>query len=303
MKKILLVMAMLVMFASSLLAGENGDSLYAKDMLKPGTEAPDFILQNPYGKAVKLSKFRGQYVILEFWASWCPDCRKIYHSLDSIEIAGNPSRAVAIHVSFDDNKESWLNYIKENFKRNTSFSIHVSELKKWKETEISKLYNIKWIPAMYLIDPQGKIVLATVEVNKLAEAVKSLPMVDHKSLESPMDYLCGKMPDFRGGQNMLDKYLSIHVKYPKFCHNKGAEGQIVFSFIVEKNGSISNIDIMQANMANKNLSKEDLAKCENLFKEEAMRVIKAMPAWTPGTQYGIPVRVRYALPITFRLRK
>ena len=52
------------------------DEQYATELLKPGTVAPDFELPSPDGKKVSLSQFKGKYVVLDFWASWCPDCRK-----------------------------------------------------------------------------------------------------------------------------------------------------------------------------------------------------------------------------------
>ena len=57
-------------------AAQDADSLYAKGLLQPGTEAPDFTLPSPDGSRHSLSSLRGSYVVLDFWASWCPDCRK-----------------------------------------------------------------------------------------------------------------------------------------------------------------------------------------------------------------------------------
>ena len=110
---------------------QDADSLYAKDLLQPGTEAPDFTQQlyDKYGSNIRF-----------------------------------------VSVSFDDKREAWTSCIEQNNLR----WLQVSELKKWKETNVSKLYNIKWIPAMYLIDRQGRIVLSTVMIEKLAAKLKEL---------------------------------------------------------------------------------------------------------------------------------
>ena len=150
-------------------AAQDADSLYAKDLLSPGTEAPDFTLPAPDGTGHSLSSLRGSYVVLDFWASWCPDCRKDIPAMKELhDKYGANIRFVG--VSFDDDKAKWTRCIESNGMR----WLQLSELKKWKETGVSKLYNIKWIPAMYLIDRQGRVVMATVMVEKLAAKLKEL---------------------------------------------------------------------------------------------------------------------------------
>lgn len=148
---------------------QDADSLYAKDLLQPGTQAPDFTLAAPDGTRHSLSSMRGSYVVLDFWASWCPDCRKDTPMLKELYTKyGQNIKFVS--VSFDDDKAKWTNYIEAN----GMDWLNLSELKKWKQTEISKQYNIQWIPAMYLIDRQGQIILSTVMIEKLAAKLKEL---------------------------------------------------------------------------------------------------------------------------------
>ena len=145
-------------------AAEDDDTKYATELLKAGATAPDFTLQTPDGKTVQLSKLRGKYVVLDFWASWCPDCRKDLPAIINMYNTYGKRGVQFVGVSFDDKKENLL-------KAMADFNIpytQVSELKKWKETAISALYHIKWIPTMYLIAPDGKVVLGTVMSDKLA---------------------------------------------------------------------------------------------------------------------------------------
>lgn len=150
-------------------AAQDADSLYAKELLQPGTEAPDFTLAAPDGTKHSLSSLRGSYVVLDFWASWCPDCRKDIPAMN--ELYAKYGRNIKfVSVSFDEKKDAWTGCVSANGME----WLQLSELKKWKETSVSKLYNVKWIPAMYLIDRQGRVVMSTVMVEKLAAKLKEL---------------------------------------------------------------------------------------------------------------------------------
>jgi protein TonB len=83
-------------------------------------------------------------------------------------------------------------------------------------------------------------------------------------------------------------WLSKNVKYPSICKEMGIEGRVYAEFVVNKDGSISDIKIMSSP--------------DQMLSKEAERVLQTMPRWSPGIQRGVPVRVKYALPITFRLQ-
>ena len=100
--------------------------------------------RTPDGKTVKLSDMRGKYVVLDFWASWCPDCRKDLPAIAALHNTYAERGVEFIGVSFDDKKENLVKAISDF---NIAYT-QVSELKKWKETQISAAYHIKWIPSM-----------------------------------------------------------------------------------------------------------------------------------------------------------
>lgn len=96
-----------------------------------------------------------------------------------------------------------------------------------------------------------------------------------------------EQPEFVGGQTALFNYLSNNVVYPPVAIQNNIQGRVVVSFIIEKDGSVSNVELKYG--------------VDPLLDAEALRVVKAMPSWTPGKINGKPVRTLYALPITFRL--
>ena len=147
------------------------DNKYATDLVKVGTAAPDFKMKTPQGKTIQLSKFaKGKTVVLDFWASWCPDCRK-----DAPEVMRlyNKYRQYGIEfigVSMDTDIEAWKKAIEK-------FGItypQVSELKKFKETDIAKAYGVNWIPSMVVIGPDGQVKLSTVLTYKVDKYLKEL---------------------------------------------------------------------------------------------------------------------------------
>ena len=137
---------------------QDPDVQYGAQLLKAGSVAPEFRLKGPDGKELALSDFRGKYVVLDFWASWCGDCRRDIPNIKALYEKYSPKGVEFVGVSFDDNAERWQNAINE-----FGLKYHqVSELKKWKTTDIYAAYGIKWIPTIYIIGPDGKVKLATV---------------------------------------------------------------------------------------------------------------------------------------------
>lgn len=120
-----------------------------------GTLAPDFTQNDVSGKPVKLSSFRGKYVLLDFWASWCGPCRQENPNVVRIFNKYKDKNFTVLGVSLDrpDGKAAWLNAIKDDGLTWT----HVSDLKYWNNAAAS-LYFVQSIPQNFLIDPDGKIV-------------------------------------------------------------------------------------------------------------------------------------------------
>lgn len=96
-----------------------------------------------------------------------------------------------------------------------------------------------------------------------------------------------EMPSFKGGPAALMKYLSDSIKYPIVAKENGIQGRVVVSFIVEKDGSISNVSVVR--------------QVEPSLDMEAIRIVQSMPKWNPGKQKGKVIRTKYNVPVSFRL--
>lgn len=97
-----------------------------------------------------------------------------------------------------------------------------------------------------------------------------------------------QMPSFPGGDAELMKYLSSHIKYPVVAEENGIQGRVIATFVVERDGSISDVKVFKS--------------VDPSLDKEAIRVLKSMPKWIPGRQNGSAVRVKYTVPVTFRLQ-
>lgn len=97
-----------------------------------------------------------------------------------------------------------------------------------------------------------------------------------------------KMPEYPGGQAALFEYLQKNVKYPADAEKKKVEGRVLVTFVVNTDGSITDIEVVRKTFPS--------------LDAEAVRVISGMPRWKPGEQKGQKVRVKYTVPLTFRLK-
>lgn len=116
---------------------------------------------------------------------------------------------------------------------------------------------------------------------------KSNPKVGEKEKGSDIFVVVEKQPEFPGGTKELMRFLSDNIKYPVEAMQKNQQGKTVVNYVVEKDGSISDVKIARSSYT--------------LLDEEAIRVVKQMPKWKPGMQKGEKVRVRYTLPVQFKL--
>jgi peroxiredoxin len=138
-----------------------------------GAEAPNFTQQTPDGKQVSLADYRGKYVLVDFWASWCGPCRQENPAVIKAYNAYKGRKFDILSVSLDkeDGRDKWLKAIQDDQLTWTQ----VSDLHGW-QNEVAKRYGVQSIPQNFLIDPTGKIVATNLHGDeleaKLAQFIK-----------------------------------------------------------------------------------------------------------------------------------
>ncbi len=114
--------------------------------------------------------------------------------------------------------------------------------------------------------------------------------VEEEEIEDDQPFIkVEKMPSFQGGDlNKFRNWVQERVRYPQIAQENGVSGKVVLSFVVEKDGTLTNIEVLQSP--------------DRSLADEAVRVLKTSPKWEPGQQRNQPVRVKYTLPVDFRIQ-
>ena len=132
---------------------------------------------------------------------------------------------------------------------------------------------------------EDEIDTACIEVMKGAIEIIPEPPIEG---EVKIFDIVEQMPSFPGGNKALFDYLSENIKYPILAEENGIQGRVIVTFVVEKDGSITEAKVVKS--------------VHPSLDKEALRVVKGMPKWIPGVQNGVPVRTKYTIPVTFKLK-
>ena len=126
------------------------------------------------------------------------------------------------------------------------------------------------------------------EVLKAKEEIAAPEPPKEKVEENKVFDVVEQMPSFPGGMGALMSWLSQNIKYPVIAAENGVQGRVIVQFVVEKDGSITDVKVAKS--------------VDPSLDKEAARVVSSMPKWTPGKQNGSAVRVKYTVPVTFKLQ-
>ena len=162
-------------------------------------------------------------------------------------------------------------------------------------------------PAKEVFGEKGQYGATIIETKQAAS--------DTHQQDDPVFNVCEQVPSFPGGEVKLMEFIARNIKYPEAATKSGVQGRVIVQFIVEKDGSLTNATVLEnpkksavnmvvvtANMPDK--QRQD-AEAHNAgvqaLRDEAIRMVQAMPQWSPGKQNGKAVRCRFVIPVTFRL--
>ena len=129
---------------------------------------------------------------------------------------------------------------------------------------------------------------AEVDQQEVIEEYVPVEVEEEEVVEQEIFQIVEEMPAFPGGEAKLMEYVTKNIKYPQIARETGIQGRVFVGFVVEPDGSVSNVKVLRGIGGG----------CD----EEAMRVVKSMPKWKPGKQRGKAVRVSYMLPVNFKLQ-
>lgn len=145
---------------------------------------------------------------------------------------------------------------------------------------MKRLLRITFLLTAYLICIAANAVAQDVQtINDVQKSPSDTTIYDNLSAD--------ERPQYPGGDAAILRFIAQNLKYPVTAMEQGVQGRVVVDFVVEKDGSMSNVKVVRS--------------VDSALDKEAIRVVRGLSRFTPGTKNGQPVRARYTLPITFRM--
>lgn len=166
--------------------------------------------------------------------------------------------------------------------------VSYDQFKQLKSEQIETMTVLKDEKSTAAYGEKGKNGVILVSLKKNQDKTADDVVKTEQQGKDPVYDVCEVLPEYPGGMEAMMKFVSENIKYPAEAHTKGIQGRVLISYVVEKDGSLSNIHVVRS--------------VDPLLDAEALRVANLMPKWKPGKQGGKPVRVKFTLPVTFKLQ-
>lgn len=205
---------------------QSGDMSQYAPKLAVGTAAPEIVLPRFGGEgSARLSDFRGRYVLVDFWATWCGDCRREMPLMREAVDAYRDKVSV-LSVSFDNKKEALASYLEKN----PSDWTVVADFLPWKESAVTKAYGLNWIPTFYIVDPEGRIAGAGITGEQLRSELQRI--FGSQSTQAVIDNIMSrrsirKYKEQAVPREMLDKILECGINAPNGMNQQNYEVKVV----------------------------------------------------------------------------
>ena len=162
-------------------------------------------------------------------------------------------------------------------------------LNKSKSTGLAKLKLLSIIPVLLFLIGVFSCKTENKETEKSINNVLKSGQVEEKTVFSDSLYIdVENAPEFPGGNDALTNFIASNVKYPEVAKETGIKGKVFVQFVVSKDGVVKDVAISKG--------------VDKLLDDEALRVIKSLPNWTPGKNKGVAVNVQFTIPINFQLK-
>lgn len=147
-----------------------GRYIYFKPAVSSGGKALNFSATDLYGKSFSLEQFKGKYILLDFWGSWCGPCRQENPAIVALAAKYKSLGLETVQIGIEYSEKSWLRAIEKD---GLSAHTHILQEQAF-DSPIAKLYGIREIPASFLLDPQGNIILSKPSISELEEHLNKI---------------------------------------------------------------------------------------------------------------------------------
>jgi len=240
-------------------------------------------------------------------------CKKLIEedNLVTLYIGKEEAAKAAIFVSYDT-KECGMIVLEGKLSTSQIKTFYESFLqKKPKEEEFERFNEALALSSMPMLDDEEEDGLEGIDDRRIAPMAPPPASSGYDSepaqvLDDKIYDVVERQPSFPGGNDSLMTWLGQNVNYPEEAQKKGIQGTVLVRFVVEKDGSIGDVKAVRVPKYYETIQAGDFEMKEEreatMLAEESVRVVRNMPKWIPGTQNDQPVRVKYTLPIAFRLQ-